>query len=62
MGSVNDDFRFSQTASLREGTTATVRLMRPDDKDKLIAAFAKLDSRSIYTRFFAFRKELPEGR
>jgi len=55
------DFNFSQTLVLRDGTQATMRLMRPDDKDKLVAAFAKLDRETIYTRFFSYLKELPEG-
>lgn len=56
-----DDFHFEQSATLRDGRAVTLRLMRPDDKQRLIEAFAKLDRQSIYTRFFAFRKELPPG-
>jgi RimJ/RimL family protein N-acetyltransferase len=61
MTSINDDTKFSRSAALRDGRAVTIRLMRPDDKDKLIAAFAKLDRQSVYTRFFSFRKELPQG-
>lgn len=57
----DDDFHFSQAVTLRDGTQATIRVMRPDDKDKLIAAFAKLDGQTIYTRFFSYLKALPEG-
>ncbi len=56
-----DDFHFEQEASLRDGRAVTIRLMRPDDKQRLIDAFARLDRQSIYTRFFSFRKELPQG-
>lgn len=56
-----DDFHFEQTATLRDGRAVTIRLMRPDDKQRLIEAFAKLDRQSVYTRFFSFRKELPPG-
>lgn len=56
-----DDFHFEQPAALRDGRAVTIRLMRPDDKERLEAAFAKLDPQSIYTRFFAHRKELPQG-
>ena len=52
---------FEQPATLRDGRPVTIRLMRPDDKQRLIDAFAKLDRQSVYTRFFAFRKELPQG-
>jgi hypothetical protein len=38
----------------------TIRVMRPDDHERLVAAFAKLDPSTIYTRFFSYRKEIPE--
>ena len=57
--SADHDFRL--LVVLRNGTPVTIRVMRPDDKDRLRAAFAKLDQQSIYVRFFSFRKELPEG-
>ena len=56
-----DDRHFSQALTLRKGTPVTIRVMRPDDKNRLEAAFAGLDPESIYTRFFGSRKELPEG-
>lgn len=61
MDAHDDDLRFEQAATLRDGRTVTIRLMRPDDKQRLIEAFAKLDRQSVYTRFFGFRKELPPG-
>lgn len=61
MSEVHDDARFSQPATLRDGTPVTIRMMRPDDRDRLVAAFAKLDRQSVYTRFFSYRNELPEG-
>ena len=60
-GMANDGRHFSEAATLRDGTPVTIRVMRPDDRERLVAAFAKLDQQSIYTRFFSFRKELPEG-
>jgi GNAT superfamily N-acetyltransferase len=57
----NVELQYSQSVTLRDGTPATIRVMRPDDKDRLVAAFSKLDRASVYTRFFGFRKELPEG-
>jgi RimJ/RimL family protein N-acetyltransferase len=56
----DDDLDFRQPITLRDGRAALIRVMRPDDKDRLQTAFAKLDPQSIYTRFFSFRKELPE--
>lgn len=56
-----DDTPSGRSFTLRDGRPATIRPMRPDDKDKLVAAFAKLDRQTVYTRFFSFRKQLPEG-
>ena len=56
-----DDFHFQQTATLRDGRPLTIRLMRPDDRQRLLDAFARLDRQSIYTRFFSYRKQLPPG-
>jgi len=55
------DHVFTTPAVLRNGTAVTIRVMRPDDRDRLIAAFAKLEQSSIYTRFFSYRKEIPES-
>ena len=60
MNQADDDFDFRQPFALRDGRVATIRVMRPEDKAKLVAAFAKLDRESIYTRFFSYRKELPQ--
>ncbi len=46
--------------ALRDGTPVVIRVMRPDDRERLVAAFAKLDPTTIYTRFFSYRKEIPE--
>ena len=40
------------TAALRDGTAVCVRAIRPDDKERLRAAFARLSARSVYQRFF----------
>ena len=55
-----DDSRFEHAATLRDGRTVTIRVMRPDDRDKLVAAFAKLERESVYSRFFSYLKELPQ--
>lgn len=54
------DLDFRQPITLRDGRAALIRVMRPDDKNRLQAAFAKLDPQTVYTRFFSFRKEIPE--
>lgn len=40
------------SAALRDGTAVCVRAIRPDDKERLRAGFARLAARSVYQRFF----------
>jgi RimJ/RimL family protein N-acetyltransferase len=54
------DHGFSLLLVLRNGTPVTIRVMRPDDRERLATAFSKLERESIYVRFFSFRKEIPE--
>ncbi len=56
----DDDLDFQQHFTLRDGRPALIRVTRPDDKPRLQAAFAQLDPQSIYTRFFSFRKSIPD--
>jgi GNAT superfamily N-acetyltransferase len=46
---------------LPNGTSILIRAVRPDDKERLRAAFGELEKTSIYTRFFGHRKELTEA-
>ena len=55
----DSDREFSQPGTLRDGTPLTIRVMRPDDRDRIVAAFGKLDANTVYTRFFGPRKEIP---
>lgn len=48
-------------ATLRDGRMVQLRTVRPDDKDKVVAAFGKLAKESVYTRFFSFKKELSDA-
>jgi RimJ/RimL family protein N-acetyltransferase len=45
---------------LPNGTSILIRAIRPDDRERLRAAFDNLDRRSVYTRFFGYKKELTE--
>ena len=45
-------------AVLRDGTAICARAIRPDDKARLQAAFARLSPRSVYQRFFHLVNEL----
>jgi len=38
----------------------SIRAVRPDDKERIVKAFRGLDRRSVYLRFFSYRKELPD--
>lgn len=46
--------------TLKDGRPVTVRAMRPDDGQGVLAAFQDLDRESIYTRFFTFKKSLSD--
>jgi RimJ/RimL family protein N-acetyltransferase len=52
---------FSQPARLRNGTAVLIRAIRPDDRQRIIDAFHKLEQETIYTRFFSAKKELTEA-
>jgi GNAT superfamily N-acetyltransferase len=51
---------FAVAHVLPNGTSILIRAVRPDDKERLRAAFGKLDRESIFTRFFGHKKELTE--
>ena len=55
---MSDDRQFRVSETLRDGSVVTVRAVRPDDAERLTNAFAGLDAQSVYTRFFAPKKEL----
>jgi len=50
--------RISRQVTLRNGTPVLIRVARPEDRDKVVAAFNALEPDSVYTRFFSARKEL----
>ena len=47
--------------TLKNGVDATIRRLRPDDRERIAAAVGKLDPESIYTRLFSHRKQLTEA-
>jgi GNAT superfamily N-acetyltransferase len=61
MSDTSDLSQFRQPAALRDGTPVLIRAVRADDRERIVAAFGKLDPQTIYTRFFSFRKELSEA-
>ena len=38
----------------------TIRAVRPDDRERIVKAFRGLDRRSVYLRFFSYKKELED--
>ena len=49
---------YAARETLRNGTEALFRVLRPDDGERIAEAFGKLDQESIYTRFFGPKTEL----
>lgn len=56
-----DSLAHTSIHTLKNGSTVTLRPIRPDDKVRLHAAFKKLDPTSIYTRFFGVKKDLSQA-
>jgi RimJ/RimL family protein N-acetyltransferase len=52
---------YSAVDVLKDGTPVTVRAIGKEDAESVIAAFEELDSESIYTRFFTFKKSLSDA-
>jgi RimJ/RimL family protein N-acetyltransferase len=52
---------FHETFTLRGGSVAIVRAIRPDDRDRLQAAFHALEAESVYLRDFSFKQSLTEA-
>jgi RimJ/RimL family protein N-acetyltransferase len=52
--------QFRRPARLRNGTPVLIRAARPDDRQRIIEAFHKLDPETVYTRFFSAKKSLSE--
>lgn len=47
-----DAGKYSAQETLKNGLQVTVRAIRPDDRERLVAAFKELGERTIYLRFF----------
>jgi RimJ/RimL family protein N-acetyltransferase len=58
---MNPSTSFSRPAKLRDGTPVLIRAIRPDDRQRIVEAFSKLDPETIYTRFFSAKKNLSEA-
>lgn len=58
---MNDECRYAVNETLRNGMLVTIRAVRPSDRERIVAAFHKLDPESIYTRFFTYKDELSDA-
>jgi RimJ/RimL family protein N-acetyltransferase len=56
----DDVAKYQVAERLRNGTEVTVRAIRPEDKGLVIAAFKELEEGTIYSRFFAPKKDLTD--
>ncbi len=53
--------QFAEPITLRDGSPALVRAIRPDDRERLQTAFLALDRESVYLRYFMYKRELTEA-
>jgi hypothetical protein len=61
MSLVIDARNYTASEILRDGTPVTVRAIRREDSNRILAAFDRLDRESVYTRFFSYKKELADA-
>ena len=52
------DDAWRETVRLRDGTLATLRLVRPDDREQIARGFERLSPEARYRRFFAVKTAL----
>jgi RimJ/RimL family protein N-acetyltransferase len=51
---------YSAVEPLRNGRSAEIRALRPDDRDDLVAAVGRTSPQSLYRRFFAAKRNFTE--
>src|SRR5215831_5486337 len=59
--SVTVPSHYATDALLRDGGSIHIRAIRPDDKQRLLALFEHLSSRSVYFRFFQTKQRLTDA-
>ena len=52
-----DARNYSAQETLKNGLQVTIRAIRPEDRDALLAAIKELEERTVYLRFFGPKKE-----
>jgi len=58
---VIDAAHYVAAETLKGGLAATVRALRPDDRERVARAVRGLDRQSIYYRLFSYRNELSDA-
>jgi hypothetical protein len=53
---MKDLAKYEETQTLKNGASVLIMPIRADDKDRLSEAFRNLETGSIYTRFFHYKK------
>ena len=53
-----DAKNYSAHETLKNGLQVTIRSIRPDDGEALLAAFKELEDRTVYLRFFGPKQEI----
>jgi GNAT superfamily N-acetyltransferase len=56
-----DARHYLASETLRNGLEIRIRALRPDDGERIVEAFSKLDPETVYTRFFSNKKEVSEA-
>lgn len=56
-----DARKYLASETLRNGLAIRIRALRPDDGERIVEAFNKLEPETIYTRFFRYKKEVSEA-
>ena len=57
---MHDIAKYISAEKLRDGTLIEVRALRPDDREALVAAVRGMSDKSLYKRFFGFKREFSE--
>ena len=56
-----DARNYLASETLRNGFAIRIRALRPDDGERIVEAFNKLEPETIYTRFFRYKKDVSEA-
>jgi RimJ/RimL family protein N-acetyltransferase len=56
-----DAAHYSNVEQLKDGSQITIRALRPQDRDELVAAVGRLSPRSLYRRFFGPKRHFSKA-